>query len=67
MPSLYECQKVKLESRLLGCRITVESENTTPCTQLAESMLAALESLLSTGVIEQMVAREPVLTINVRK
>jgi hypothetical protein len=30
-------------------------------------MLAALESLLSTGVIEQMVAREPVLTINVRK
>ena len=66
-PSLYECRTVTLESRVLGCRITVESENRPACTLLAESVLAAIESMLATGLTEQLVAREPVLTITVRK
>ena len=65
--SLSERRTVTLNSRVLGCRITAEIENAPPCVELAESVLAALESLLSTATMEQMVAREPVLTIKVRK
>ena len=65
-PALYEEQKITLESQLLGCRIKVESENVSPCVELAESILSAFESLLSTGTVEPMIAREPILTAAVR-
>jgi hypothetical protein len=67
VPALYEEQKVTLRSRLIGCDITVKSDNVSPCVDLAESVLAALESLLSTGTVRSMAVREPVLTISVRK
>lgn len=66
-PSLYAERKVTLSSHLLGCQIAVESENVSPCVELAESVLAALESLLSTGTVERMVASEPVMSATVRK
>lgn len=66
-PLLYEERKVSLHSRLLGCEITIESESASPCIELAESLLAALESLLATGAIARMVSREPVLTVSIRK
>jgi hypothetical protein len=66
-PLLYEERRVALRSNLLGCSITVETENAPPCLELAESVLAALEALLSTGTVELMGAREPVLTMAVRK
>jgi len=66
-PSLCDTRKVALSSTVLGCQITVESENDSPCVELAESVLAALEGLLSTGIVERMVAREPTLTVAVRK
>jgi hypothetical protein len=66
-PSLYEGKKVTLKSRVLGCDVTVESDNLSPCVELSESLLAALESLLSTGTVEHVAAREPVLTIDVRR
>jgi hypothetical protein len=66
-PSLYDKRKVTLSSTILGCQITVESENASPCIELAESALAALESLLSTGIVERVLAREPTLTVAVRK
>lgn len=66
-PLLYNKSKITFNSSVLGCRITVESENTSPCVELAESTLAALESLLSTGPVERVVAREPILTIAIRR
>src|SRR6185295_8058525 len=65
-PSLCNERRVVLKSQILGCKITVEADNHSPCTELAESTLAALESLLSTGMEHRLIAREPVLTINVR-
>jgi hypothetical protein len=65
-PSLYEERKVILESHLLGCNITVKSDNVSPCVELAESVLAALESLLSTGTVKSLTIREPVLSMDVR-
>jgi hypothetical protein len=66
-PSLGEQRKIVLNSRLLGCRITVESENSSPCVELAESILAALEALMSTGSFGEIAALEPVLTISVTR
>ena len=66
-PALYDGRMVTLSSNILGCRITVESENVSPCVELAESALAALEALLSTGATERMITHEPVFTISIRK
>lgn len=66
-PALYGQRVAKLDSNVLGCRIVVESENASPCVEIAESVLAATESLLSTGLSERIVAREPLLTMRFRK
>ncbi|MGA3285517.1 MAG: hypothetical protein ABSD57_13805, partial [Verrucomicrobiota bacterium] len=66
-PLLYEGRKVTLTSVILGCKVTVETENSSPCIDLAESILAALENLLATSIQDHLIAREPLLTINVRK
>jgi len=66
-PAFYEEQNVELKSHLLGCDITIKSQNVSPCVELAESVLAALESLLSTGTVQVMASAEPALTIDVRR
>jgi tetratricopeptide (TPR) repeat protein len=63
---LYNRQKVVLRSRILGCQIMITSQNKPPCIEIAESLLAALESLLATTIINQAMAREPKLTVDVR-
>lgn len=65
-PAFYDVRRVILSSSILGCKITVKSDNELTCLTLSESMLAALESFLATGTVDQVVAREPELTINVR-
>jgi hypothetical protein len=67
LPLLYTERKVTLTSRVLGCNISVQVDNLSPCIELAESMLAAMEALLSTGMEHRLFAREPVLKVNVRK
>ena len=67
LPTLYNEQIVTLTSRVLGCNISVAADNLSPCIELAESVLAALEALLSTGMEHHLFAREPVLKITVRK
>lgn len=64
---LCDTPEVKLSSKILGCRIVLESQNSSPCNELAESILAALEALLSTGMAERLVAIEPVLTISITR
>ena len=66
-PLIYNESKVYLTSSVLGCEIIVESENTSPCMELSESILAALEGLLSTGVTKKIAAREPTMSLNIRK
>jgi hypothetical protein len=66
-PVLYDGRTVILNSKILGCRISVESENASPCVELAETVLAAFEAMLSTAGTENIVAHEPVLTIFVRR
>lgn len=66
-PTLYDETKIRLTSNILGCEVEVESENNSPYIELSESLLAALESLLSTAISKRMAAREPRLLITVRK
>ena len=65
-PLFYNQRRVTLHSRLLGCEITVDADSRSPCCDLAESLLAALEALLATGVEHRFFAREPELTVNIR-
>jgi tetratricopeptide (TPR) repeat protein len=64
---LGDTPMVELTSNVLGCRVTVECVNTSPCVELAESFVAALESFVATGHTERMIGREPILTIQVTK
>ncbi len=66
-PSLCEGQKVQLKSSILGCKIEAESDNISPCVEVAECILAALEGFLATGDDHHLYAREPVLTLRIRK
>ncbi|WP_420125723.1 hypothetical protein [Longimicrobium sp.] len=62
-PSLENERKLFLHSNLLGCRIVVEIPNRSPFVELGESILAALESFLSTTLPQGAAAREPTLSI----
>lgn len=61
--SLSDGPQTTLTSNILGCRIVVETENSSPCVELGESLLASLESLLSTADPSQFVAREAELNV----
>jgi hypothetical protein len=65
--SLLTCdgQRVILKSRVLGCEVTVDCENESPCVEVGESFLACLEGFLATAILRDAVAREPVLTMRV--
>ena len=65
--SLNNGIKVTLKSVILGCEIKVESTNESPCVELAETVLASIESLLSTSVVEKMVAQESKFIISIKK
>lgn len=61
-------QSATLTSRVLGCEIQIESSSTDPCRSIAETILAGLESLLSTGLEgSRIIARTPRLSIRLHK
>ena len=62
----YDTRTIRLDSRILGCRITVDASNDPSCITLAESILGILESLLATGVVDRIIALEPTLTMTIR-
>lgn len=66
-PMLCDRDDLRFVSRILGCQIELTCENRTPCVETAESLLAALESLLATGLPQRLFSREPVLQVLVTK
>jgi len=64
-PELYDSDTSILTSRIAGCRFTIDTENATPCVEVSESILAAIESLVSTAMVEGVMACEPELTMRV--
>lgn len=50
-PLLLSEQALTFRSVVLGCAIEVTTDNRSPCIELSESILAAIESLLATSVL----------------
>ena len=56
-----------LESWVLGCNMLVATDKASPCLELAESFLGALEALLATGTLHDVIAREPRHEVDIRQ
>lgn len=65
-PDLGNQSTLTMQSHVLGCEITAHVENRPECLIVAESLLAALESVLATAVRQRTVSSEPVLRIRVQ-
>ncbi|WP_214629709.1 hypothetical protein [Paenibacillus agaridevorans] len=53
-------------SKIMGCLINIESDAKFPCIELAESILAAIESFLATAILDGLVGTIPRATIRVK-
>ena len=60
-----ELATVKLASNVLGCKIIVNTENQSPCIEVAESILSAIESFLSTLTPKHAASKEALVEINI--
>jgi hypothetical protein len=65
-PLFYEQRTVELKTNVLGCVVTLSSDNRHPSIELGESMLAALEALFATSSWTEVIAKEPSCTIEIR-
>jgi hypothetical protein len=64
-PDLYYGNSACLRSSVLGCKVTVKCAAQSPCVEVGESLLAALESLLSTCVRGSVMACESELNVDI--
>ncbi|ALS33054.1 hypothetical protein PTRA_a1913 [Pseudoalteromonas translucida KMM 520] len=67
VPKLINCQSryISLESSVMGCSIKISFPFKSPLVELAESILAAIEALLSTGIVERFIVIEPAMNIEI--
>lgn len=65
-PQLGHQQKIRLQTSVAGCEIDVDCQNKQSTVAVAESILASLESLLATGLADQVFARQPSLRVEVK-
>ncbi|WP_128915041.1 hypothetical protein [Granulicella sibirica] len=65
-PLFYERRTVEMKTNVLGCVVTVKSDNRHPSVELGESLLAALEAIFATSSWTEVIAREPSCTIHIR-
>lgn len=66
-PEFYDSQVITLVSHATGCRVNVECEAERPCVDVGESVLAALESFVSTSAFKQALPFESELSVTVRR
>lgn len=64
-PASMDSPTVELRSRILGCELILIAENASPCVEVGESFLAALEALLATGFSHRILAHAPQLAVTV--
>lgn len=55
-----------LQSKILGCQIRITADRHFPCVELAESILAALESFLAAGPLDKMICISPKIDIEIK-
>ncbi len=65
-PQLNESQKLRLKTAVAGCDVSVECQNSQECLAVGESLLAVMESLLATGLVDRVVASQPSLIVRIK-
>jgi len=55
-----------ISTKILGCKVSIEAEREFPCIELAESILAAIESFLATGIPDKIISYAPALNMKIR-
>jgi hypothetical protein len=66
-PEFCDQMKSEIRSRVLGCAFDVTMPSDAPFVELGESVLAAIEATLATGLTRMMIAREPRFEIVIRQ
>lgn len=64
-PSIGEDPEELLTTTILGCRIMVSADKTPACMALAETILASLESLMSTTLMSRVIPFGPRVTMKI--
>lgn len=67
IPNFYLTDTVELKSRILGCDYTIKTVNSSPEIELAEYIIAALESLLSTAIELSAIATDSDALVTISK
>ncbi len=65
-PSLGFKDTETINSKILGCKVIIDAERRFPCIELAESILAALESFLATGISDRIMSITPVINLKIK-
>lgn len=66
MPWYGSSTHYTLVSQIMGCIVTYKAENTFPCIEAAESIAAASEAFMGTGIADRMYSTiTPEITINI--
>lgn len=66
MPNLYNNDLAMLESNLLGCHIKIKTVIDCSCVEFSETLMAALEAMLATGMREKVFAMESRALVDVQ-
>lgn len=66
-PDYYLSDNVQLRSRTLGCEFLVNTRNSSPEIEIAEYVIAALESFLATAIELDAVPRDSAATVNISR
>ena len=64
-PSYGLASYCTLVSTIMGCVVTLNAQNAFPCIEIAESIAAAVESFMGTGIVDGIYSIIPAITINV--
>lgn len=62
-----ESNQVDFKAKILGCNYLVKTENVAPCIEVAESIVACLESTLSTTEFTKAISQVSFFNITVKK
>lgn len=60
-----EVERIILKTKILGCEIIINLKNQSPCIEIAESILATIESFLSTLSFKSAISKEKKVEINI--
>ncbi|MBS5913488.1 hypothetical protein P4H94_27005 [Paenibacillus macerans] len=59
-------QSEQLQSKILGCTITINSDVIFPCLELSQSILSCIEAFMSTSIVDAVMCRYPDVNVTLK-